>query len=91
MIYIADWWLSPELVGPLNPALEIYRANCLQFLRRPPQFNKEWRLDRILKRRAEEGVKIYVIVYKEVIAPSNSIQSWFSRGPYTDGPSITDI
>lgn len=23
VIYIADWWLSPELVGPLNPALEI--------------------------------------------------------------------
>ncbi|KAJ6010326.1 hypothetical protein N7451_001738 [Penicillium sp. IBT 35674x] len=40
-IYIADWWLSPEL-----------------FLRRPPHH--------ILKRRAEAGVKIYVIVYKEV-------------------------
>lgn len=50
-IYIADWWLSPEL-----------------FLRRPPHFNKEWRLDRILKRRAEAGVKIYVIVYREVEA-----------------------
>jgi phospholipase D1/2 len=50
-IYIADWWLSPEL-----------------FLRRPPYFNQEWRLDQILKRKAEEGVKIYVIVYKEVEA-----------------------
>ncbi|KAI0889509.1 phospholipase D/nuclease [Annulohypoxylon maeteangense] len=50
-IYIADWWLSPEL-----------------FLRRPPYFNQEWRLDRILKRRAEAGVKIYVIVYREVEA-----------------------
>ncbi|OJJ47055.1 hypothetical protein ASPZODRAFT_115979 [Penicilliopsis zonata CBS 506.65] len=48
-IYIADWWLSPEL-----------------FLRRPPFFNQEWRLDQVLKRRAEAGVKIYVIVYKEV-------------------------
>ncbi|KAF2719312.1 phospholipase D/nuclease [Polychaeton citri CBS 116435] len=48
-IYIADWWLSPEL-----------------FLRRPPHFNKEWRLDKILKRAAERGVKIYIIVYKEV-------------------------
>lgn len=36
------------------------------FLRRLPYFNKEWRLDRILKRKAEQGVKIYVIVYKEV-------------------------
>ncbi|OTB10016.1 hypothetical protein K445DRAFT_323413 [Daldinia sp. EC12] len=50
-IYIADWWLSPEL-----------------FLRRPPYFNQEWRLDRILKRRAEAGVKIFVIVYREVEA-----------------------
>ncbi|KAK3317992.1 hypothetical protein B0H66DRAFT_555933 [Apodospora peruviana] len=50
-IYIADWWLSPEL-----------------FLRRPPHFNQEWRLDQILKRRAEAGVKIYVNVYREVEA-----------------------
>ena len=49
VIYIEDWWLSPEL-----------------FLRRPPYFNQEWRLDQILKRRAEAGVKIYVVVYKEV-------------------------
>ncbi|XHF99845.1 hypothetical protein AWENTII_003331 [Aspergillus wentii] len=49
VIYIEDWWLSPEL-----------------FLRRPPFVNQEWRLDQILKRRAEAGVKIYVIVYKEV-------------------------
>jgi phospholipase D1/2 len=48
-IYIADWWLSPEL-----------------FMRRPPVEHQEWRLDQILKRRAEAGVKIYVIVYKEV-------------------------
>ncbi|KAI9819330.1 MAG: hypothetical protein M1832_004035 [Thelocarpon impressellum] len=48
-IYIADWWLSPEL-----------------FLRRPPYFNQEWRLDEVLKRRAEAGVQIFVVVYKEV-------------------------
>ncbi len=50
-IYIADWWLSPEL-----------------FLRRPPYYNQEWRIDQVLKRRAEAGVKIYVIVYKEIAA-----------------------
>lgn len=50
-IYIADWWLSPEL-----------------FMRRPPYYNQEWRLDQILKRKAEEGVKIFVIVYREVEA-----------------------
>ncbi|KAI1266981.1 phospholipase D/nuclease [Xylariaceae sp. FL1019] len=50
-IYIADWWLSPEL-----------------FLRRPPHENQDWRLDHILKRKAEAGVKIYVNVYREVEA-----------------------
>lgn len=48
-IYIADWWLSPEL-----------------FLRRPPYYNQEWRLDQVLKRRAEAGVKIFVVLYKEI-------------------------
>ncbi|KAF9424284.1 hypothetical protein BGZ94_008060 [Podila epigama] len=48
-IYIADWWLSPEL-----------------YLRRPPEKNEQFRLDRLLKRKAREGVKIYVVVYKEV-------------------------
>lgn len=38
------------------------------FLRRPPYYNQEWRLDQVLKRRAEAGVKIYVVVYREVEA-----------------------
>ncbi|GJE90640.1 phospholipase D [Phanerochaete sordida] len=49
VIYILDWWLTPEL-----------------YLRRPPAYNEKWRLDRVLKRKAEQGVKIYVVVYKEV-------------------------
>ncbi|KAH7136524.1 hypothetical protein EDB81DRAFT_82438 [Dactylonectria macrodidyma] len=48
-IYIADWWLSPEL-----------------FLRRPPYYEQNYRLDKLLKKKAEEGVKIFVMVYKEV-------------------------
>ncbi|KAI9608245.1 hypothetical protein KEM48_003379 [Puccinia striiformis f. sp. tritici PST-130] len=36
------------------------------YLRRPAGQNELWRLDRILKRKAEAGVKIFVIVYKEV-------------------------
>ncbi|KAF9172501.1 hypothetical protein BGX21_000292 [Mortierella sp. AD011] len=48
-IYIADWWLSPEL-----------------YLRRPPEKNEDFRLDRLLQRKAQDGVKIYIVVYKEV-------------------------
>jgi hypothetical protein len=33
---------------------------------RPPAQNEEWRLDRLLQRKAEQGVRIYVVVYKEV-------------------------
>jgi phospholipase D1/2 len=36
------------------------------YLRRPPADYPDWRLDRLLKRKAEQGVKIHVIVYKEV-------------------------
>jgi phospholipase D1/2 len=36
------------------------------FLRRPPFYNHDFRLDALLKRKAVEGVKIYIIVYKEV-------------------------
>ncbi|GBC05685.1 hypothetical protein RclHR1_06370012 [Rhizophagus clarus] len=36
------------------------------YLRRPPSENEDFRLDRLLKRKAEEGVMIYIVVYKEV-------------------------
>ncbi|KAK9323205.1 hypothetical protein V1517DRAFT_320990 [Lipomyces orientalis] len=49
VIYIHDWWLSPEI-----------------YLRRPAHGNQQWRLDRLLKRKADEGVKIFVILYRNV-------------------------
>ncbi|RMZ87843.1 hypothetical protein DV736_g4931, partial [Chaetothyriales sp. CBS 134916] len=49
VIYIHDWWLSPEI-----------------YLRRPPAISQKWRLDRILKKKAEEGVKVFVIVYRNI-------------------------
>nr|CAG8445707.1 3808_t:CDS:10 [Entrophospora candida] len=36
------------------------------YLRRPPKDNQEYRLDRLLQKKAEEGVMIYIVVYKEV-------------------------
>ena len=49
VIYIHDWWLSPEL-----------------YLRRPPSVSHNWRLDRLLQRKAREGVKIFVIMYRNI-------------------------
>ena len=35
-------------------------------MKRPPHRYPEYRLDRLLKRKAEEGVKVFVVLYKEV-------------------------
>ncbi|KAG8758635.1 hypothetical protein FRC14_007690 [Serendipita sp. 396] len=34
------------------------------YLRRPPAKFPEYRIDRLLKKKASEGVRIYIIVYK---------------------------
>lgn len=44
-------------------------------LRRPGAYYPEWRLDRLLKRKAEEGVRIYIQVYKEVSIGNEDIAS----------------
>ncbi|RNA40556.1 phospholipase D1 [Brachionus plicatilis] len=47
-IYIADWWLCPEL-----------------YLKRPTD-DFEYRLDKILLNKAKAGVKVYILLYKEI-------------------------
>lgn len=44
------------------------------YLRRPPALHEEWRLDRLLQKKAQQGVKIFVVVYSEVpgVATLNS-------------------
>ena len=49
VIYIHDWWLTPEL-----------------YMRRPAAISQNWRLDRLLQRKAQEGVKVFVIVYRNI-------------------------
>ncbi|KAI8332617.1 hypothetical protein BC941DRAFT_455475 [Chlamydoabsidia padenii] len=36
------------------------------YLRRPPAKNQEFRIDRLLQRKAREGVMIYIVIYKEM-------------------------
>ncbi|KAI9510126.1 hypothetical protein F5148DRAFT_1182591 [Russula earlei] len=36
------------------------------YLRRPPAYHPEWRFDKVLQRKAQQGVKIYVMVYNEI-------------------------
>ncbi|KAK3821164.1 MAG: hypothetical protein J3Q66DRAFT_366907 [Benniella sp.] len=42
------------------------------YLRRPPEKNEEFRLDRLLGRKAREGVMIYIVIYKETSLTSTS-------------------
>nr|WCC59855.1 phospholipase D2 ScoTox-alphaI [Hottentotta saulcyi] len=60
-IFIADWWLSPEI-----------------YLKRPVIQGELWRLDRVLQRKAEEGIKIFVLLYKEVEL-ALGINSYYSK------------
>ncbi|KAJ9118196.1 hypothetical protein QFC22_004100 [Naganishia vaughanmartiniae] len=53
------------------------------YLRRPPAEHEEWRLDRLLHRKAEQGVKIYVCVYKEVSA-SMTLNSRYTKHALED-------
>ncbi|KAJ5885297.1 Phospholipase D eukaryota [Penicillium taxi] len=63
VIYIHDWWLSPEL-----------------YMRRPAAISQKWRLDRLLQQKAREGVKIFIIMYRNINSaiPIDSEYSKFS-------------
>ncbi|KAF8752827.1 phospholipase [Rhizoctonia solani] len=61
------------------------------YLRRPPADNYEWRLDRLLQRKAQQGVKVYVIVYKEV-TQTMSMSSKHTKNALTElHPNITCV
>ena len=62
-----------------------------QYLRRPPYENEEWRLDRLLLRKAKEGVRIYIVLYKEVEA-ALTIASLYSKMTLREShPNITVV
>ncbi|CAD5118946.1 DgyrCDS7620 [Dimorphilus gyrociliatus] len=60
-IFIADWWLSPEV-----------------YLKRPITQDHKWRLDVLLKRKAECGIKIFVQLFKEV-KQALGINSYYTK------------
>ncbi|KAF8129820.1 hypothetical protein EV363DRAFT_1399636 [Boletus edulis] len=62
------FWAVSEILDSAKDAIFIldWWLTPELYLRRPPAQNQEWRLDRLLQRKAEQGVKIYIVVYKEV-------------------------
>ncbi|GCF00887.1 phospholipase D1 [Zygosaccharomyces mellis] len=71
VIYIHDWWLSPEL-----------------YMRRPVNGNQQYRIDRILKERAERGVKIFIIVYRNVGNTVGTDSLWTKHSMLALHPNI---
>jgi hypothetical protein len=60
------------LIGWLSPEL---------YLRRPPAKNEQYRLDRMLQAAAQRGVRVNIIVYKEVTQAltrmyQHTVQDW---------------
>ncbi|KAL7752474.1 Phospholipase D1 [Sorochytrium milnesiophthora] len=53
------------------------------YLKRPPSENEEWRLDRLLLKKAKEGVYIYILLYKEM-AVALTINSYHSKFALVD-------
>lgn len=52
------------------------------YLRRPPAQNERYRLDNMLKAAAERGVKVYILVYKEVEAAltlNSAVRSYLAQ------------
>lgn len=83
---IHDWWLSPQLYlrrpaagnGESSPAIEGQRTDLA--------VAEKWRLDKLLQRKAREGVQIFVIVYQEVSNDFTFILL-FSSSPPADSRS----
>ena len=71
VIYIHDWWLSPEL-----------------YLRRPVNGNQEYRIDRLLRKKAEAGVKIYIIIYRNVGSTVGTDSLWTKHSMLNLHPNI---
>lgn len=46
------------------------------YMRRPVEGNEPYRIDRILQKKAEEGVKIFIIVYRNVGSTVGTDSSW---------------
>ncbi|PWN47065.1 phospholipase D/nuclease, partial [Violaceomyces palustris] len=62
------FWALSEVLDSANDCIFIldWWLTPELYLRRPPALHHEFRLDRLLKRKAEQGVKVFIMVYKEV-------------------------
>ncbi|KAI5450885.1 hypothetical protein NCC49_002626 [Naganishia albida] len=79
------FWAMSEVIDSAKESIFImdWWLSPELYLRRPPAEHQDYRLDRLLKRKAEQGVKIYVCVYKEVSA-SMTLNSRYTKHALED-------
>ena len=84
-IYITDWWLSPEvfLKRPVNitPYLDMVKNDIL--INNNLSINNMTRLIDVLNYKANQGVKIYILIYKE-FSIAMSINSEYTENIFNE-------
>ncbi|KIM27084.1 hypothetical protein M408DRAFT_71698 [Serendipita vermifera MAFF 305830] len=69
-------WAISELIDSAKEQINIldWWLSPEIYLRRPPEQYQEWRLDRLLLKKATQGVKVHIVVYNELplVIPLNS-------------------
>ncbi|KRX01723.1 hypothetical protein PPERSA_01593 [Pseudocohnilembus persalinus] len=69
-VFINDWWLSPELH---------LKRPVLQSKQEDEEYLQHQRLDRILKKIAERGVQIKILVFQDHPIAGMSNNSWYTQ------------
>lgn len=75
-------WVVSRAISQAKDAIYIHDwwLSPELYMRRPPAISQKWRLDRLLQRKAQEGVKVFVIMYRNINSaiPIDSEYSKFS-------------
>jgi phospholipase D1/2 len=82
--------VKPSLIYLIRPFIDWWLSPEL-YLRRPPARYPEWRIDRVLKRKAEQGVRVYVLIYKEVTQGMNMSSRHTKNHLHETHPNIAVI
>lgn len=75
-VFVTDWWISPKLYLKRPVALEKGKRD------------ESCRLDNVLKEIADRGVKVYVLIYKEVSFATSSNSKYAKKYLNSLSPNI---
>lgn len=72
------FWALSEIIDQATSHIFIldWWLSPEMYLRRPPHLFEDYRFDRLLKRKALQGVRIFIVVYKEVTQTMTMSSAW---------------